>query len=201
MFLFPVPPMTEWLNGWLVEAMTRTEATLSPDVDQAEATPKRDWRRIIREVLIAIVILSVIGWWQARHLVSVGLPVPHTIVYSQNEQPEDLAASAGEQAILYVFAPWCSVCNLVSSNIRWLSAASRTPIIALGLGSDDHTRIREFWQQHDLKKTRLLIGDQETSRALKIGNFPSFYFVRNGKITTRTVGYTSFIGLLVRSWL
>ncbi len=112
------------------------------------------------------------------------------------------AIQPGSAGVVYFFAPWCGVCRHSISNldkqvldgsIRWATA------IALDYGSVQE--VSEFVASTGIGLP-VLLGSDVTARDWEIRGFPTYFVIdADGNISSRSVGYSTAIGLRLRTWL
>jgi thiol-disulfide isomerase/thioredoxin len=152
------------------------------------------------EILLVIAIVYSIHWWRTRDLLpDSGLtPAP-------GFELEDLQGNRWSEeslpgvTVLYFFAPWCGVCNASAHQLRWFhrwSDGVRLVLVALDWNSVDE--IREYATRHRLEAP-VLIGDAATALRFRIGGYPTYYVISDGRIVQRDFGYTTAFGLWWRS--
>jgi peroxiredoxin len=104
--------------------------------------------------------------------------------------------------VLYFFAPWCKVCGPSSSNVNALRAArseSELAIYAVGLEWEDPAELARFAREHELR-VPVLRGTADIERAYRVDSFPTIYVIdERGAVADRVIGYTTEIGLRLRS--
>lgn len=184
------------------EAASGSERTSGPD---AAAKP-RSWRKkALSWALQAMVVLGVlwaVSEWQARRLLDEQTQAPAFSLPTLEGEQVSLQAASGRKVVLYFFAPWCSVCNYSSHNINALREArteSELAIYAVGLGYDEPSEVAGFAKEHELS-VPVLLGSEEMRRAYQVDTFPTVYIIdEQGRIEDRVIGYTTELGLRLRS--
>ena len=161
----------------------------------------RDW---LPSVLLAIVLFHALSWYQSRGMLGAEDRTP---------APEfDLAGIDGERygtenltdrpAVLYFFAPWCTVCRASAHNLRALAKAkgSDLNVFFIALDYESKQSVTEFAERHELPAP-VLLGASKTGRDYKIKGYPTYYVLdRDGVIVSRDLGYTTKLGLWWRTW-
>ena len=175
--------------------------------DKSRKPKKSNGRRIAEwttQIAIFTVAVAAIGFWQTRNMVGTGENAPKLSLTDLDGNRLSLSDSDGIPVVLYFFAPWCSVCHATSHNINALSDAytpDELKIFAVGLGWETSDDLRRFSEKHALK-VPVLIGDKKTQAAYRISSFPSVYILdREHRISYRIVGYTTELGLRLRTTL
>ena len=109
---------------------------------------------------------------------------------------------SGQVGVVYFFAPWCFYCRHSIDNLDELVGNGELAwarLVALEYGSIEE--VREFINETGVDLP-VLLGGQKTSNDWQIRAFPT-YFVIDGKgnIVSRSVGYSTKIGLQARVWM
>ena len=151
-----------------------------------------------------LAVLVGASWWQARDLLPAGEPAPEQLLPTVDGELVRLGEPRGRPAVIYFFAPWCSVCDSASANVAALRAgrsASELDVYAVGLDYEREEEIARFADEHDLD-VPVLLGNGRTRREYRVGSYPTIYLLDGeGRIVHRLVGYTTEIGLWLRLWL
>ena len=172
--------------------------------DDAEP-PKTRWqkaRSILLQLAIVLVALWGIGKWQARNLLPERAAAPAITLTSLDGERLGTATAKGKTLVLYFFAPWCTVCELSSHNIRALRdgrSEDEVAVYAVGLAYEEDNDLRQFALEHELN-VPVLKGTEQTQQDYRIDSFPTVYIIdEDSKVQDRVVGYTTELGLRLRS--
>jgi len=161
------------------------------------------WKRFVLEALVFVVIVAGIQAWRARDL----LPADERSALPEFELVDlqgklwSSAELAGKPAVLYFFAPWCSVCAASSPQLRWFNRwrGADVRLVLVGLDWADTAELRDYASRHRLSMP-VLIGDAATGAAFRIRGYPTYYVIdRDGRIARRDVGITTLPGLWLRT--
>lgn len=167
-----------------------------------KASRRRKWLGVAAQVALLLAALWAVSAWQTRRLLPSSSPAPHFELRTLEGGTMSVVDLRGRPAVLYFFAPWCSVCRLASQNVASLRRARGErdlAVVAVGLDWAREEEVARFAEEHGLE-VPVLLGDDSVLRAYRIGAFPTFYFLdRDGQIRGRTVGYTTLPGLFLRS--
>ena len=151
-------------------------------------------------VLIAAVFYAVHSW-QTRAL-PIDEPAPETVLALLDGSGIRSAMNDGEAGIVYFFAPWCFYCRTSIGNLDGLVAdgqVSWATTVAL-----DYTGAGEVQEFIDKTGVSLpvLMGNPGTASDWSVRAFPTYYVIdAEGRISSRSVGYSTGFGMLVRNWL
>jgi thiol-disulfide isomerase/thioredoxin len=153
------------------------------------------------DVGVIVTILMLIHGWNTRQLPQ-GNEVP-ALVLAQLDSPsiERELPTVGV-GVVYFFAPWCFYCKNSIDNLDKLVANGDIAWArAVALDYEDLEEVRQFVVETGLQQP-VLLGTRQTSQDWNINAFPT-YFVLDGEgnITSRSVGYSTSMGLWVRSKL
>jgi peroxiredoxin len=159
--------------------------------------------RVALEALLFVAIVAGIQAWRARDLLPAGerTAVPVFELADLEGRTWRSADLAGKPAVIYFFAPWCSVCAASSPQLRWFHRwrgdGVRVVLIALDYGSP--SEVREYARNHSLAMP-VLLGTPATGAAFRISGYPTYYVIdAQGRIARRDVGLSTVAGLWART--
>ena len=154
------------------------------------------------QAALLVIVLWGITEWQARNLLPKNSTAPAFTLDSLDGEALSSEALKGRKVVLYFFAPWCSVCNFASKNVVALRNAhdeDEVAVIAIGLGWNTRGEVERFSEEHHLN-VPVLLGDDQLLRNYNINAFPTVYILdEQGVVTDRVVGYTTELGLRLRT--
>ena len=164
--------------------------------------PRKSWRLVV-EVLIVAAIFSLMQTWQSRGLLPAdgSLKAPGFSGKTLDGGDYRLDGASGKKKALYFFAPWCSVCQVMSPNINALAAKSpgSLEVVAVALSFEKASDVSAFTASHALN-VPVVLGNDALMNAYNVQAFPTVYFLNEqGFITGRSVGYTTTPGLWLRT--
>jgi thiol-disulfide isomerase/thioredoxin len=159
------------------------------------------WGSLAFDVLILISIFVLISMWQTRNLPDDEHTPPLELGWLDNMRADSVMVS-GETGVVYFFAPWCFYCRKSIDNLDDLvksGSLAWARVVALEYESLDD--VREFIRETGVDLP-VLLGGPQTSKDWQIRGFPTYFVIDgDGKIASRSVGYSTKIGLQVRAWL
>jgi peroxiredoxin len=108
--------------------------------------------------------------------------------------------SEGKTTVLYFFAPWCQVCHASIGNLQTLFQNNeQVDVIAVALDYTSSNEVMKFTQKHQLTFP-IALGNTQTKQDFAVSGYPSYYVLdKNNVITAKSMGYSSELGLYLRS--
>ena len=161
----------------------------------------RFWLSLGFDALVLLTVFLIIHAWQTR-----GLPLdeaaPETILALLGDSEVRSAVTAGETGIVYFFAPWCFYCRSSVGNLQDLvedGYVNWGTVVALDYG--DAEEVRSFIEKTGVSLP-VLMGNTQTAADWGVRAFPTYYVIdAEGRITSRSVGYSTSIGMMIRNWM
>lgn len=148
-------------------------------------------------LLLLAAVTTVSDAWRSRAVPDQGLP--DWPLHSLEGETIDLDSLSAEGPVLvYFWATWCGVCKLVSPTVDWL--ADDYTVISVALTSGDSRRVARYMTAKGYHFPVVNDPRGELARAWGISATPSIAVIRNGEISSFTVGITTPPGLLARLW-
>jgi len=160
-------------------------------------------KRLAFELLVVIVIVAGVQAWRARDLLpaderTLAPPLELRDLDGRNWSAESLS---GRPAVIYFFAPWCGVCAASSPQLRWFHRwrGDEVTVLLVGLDWAEAGELHAYAARHELPMP-VLAGDAATGAAWRVRGYPTYYVVdAQGRIAARDVGFTTTIGLWLRT--
>lgn len=151
-------------------------------------------------VLIAAVFYAVHSW-QTREL-PIDEPAPETVLALLDGSGIRSAVNAGEAGIVYFFAPWCFYCRTSIGNLDDLVADGQVAwATTVALDYTDAREVQEFIDKTGVSLP-VLMGNPGTASDWSVRAFPTYYVIdAEGSISSRSVGYSTRVGMRIRNWL
>ena len=161
------------------------------------------WKSWLINGVIIISVFLTVSTWNSRNLISQKKLAPIfelSTIYGMTVSLNDFR---GKRVLLYFFAPWCKICDLSISNLNWVKSLlgkESVTLLAIAVAYENLQSIKSFVERNNLK-VPVLIGTPEIIDSYRISAFPTIYAVNeSGNISSSTVGYTSMLGLLWRTF-
>lgn len=159
------------------------------------------WVSLFLDVLLIIAVFTLISMWQTRNLPDKEDVPPLEAVWLDDRSADSVMVK-GQVGVIYFFAPWCFYCRTSIDNLDELVASGKLAwarVVALEYESQDD--VREFINETAVDLP-VLLGSRQTTMDWNIRGFPTYFVIdANGEIASRSVGYSTKIGLKTRVWL
>lgn len=159
------------------------------------------WLSLAFDAVLIMAVFLAIHSWQTRDLPR-DEPAPQTVLQLLEGGSAQSAISDGEAGIVYFFAPWCFYCRTSIGNLDDLVRDGRVAwgtVVALDYG--DPSEVREFID-HTGVTLPVLMGTTQTAADWSVRAFPTYYVIdSDGRISSRSVGYSTLLGMWFRSLL
>lgn len=161
------------------------------------------WASILFEASIIVLVLALFSWYQNRGtLAADGALAPDFTLKSVSGETVQLSQLKGKNVLIYFFAPWCSICHMSGGNLNDLRAAREKEdleILVIGLNYEFEAEIQDFANELQLIMP-VLYGNNQQMQDYKIKGFPTYFVIdEEGKITHRSVGYSTELGMRLRT--
>jgi len=159
------------------------------------------WGSLAVDVMLIITAFVLISMWQTRNLPDDTFTPTLEPFWLDDKRAESVMVS-GETGVVYFFAPWCFYCRKSIDNLDELVSSGKLAwarVVALEYESLDD--VREFIKETGVQLP-VILGSPQTTKDWQIRGFPTYFVIDgDGKIASRSVGYSTKIGLQVRAWL
>jgi len=159
------------------------------------------WASLAFDVVLLILFFVLVSMWQTRNLPDDSYTPSLELAWLDDMRADSLFVP-GQVGVVYFFAPWCFYCRHSIGNLDELVSSGQLPwarLVALDYESLDE--VRTFLEETDVHLP-VLLGGPKTSTDWQIRGFPTYFVIDgDGKIVSRSVGYSTRIGLQVRAWL
>lgn len=159
------------------------------------------WGSLAVDVLLIITAFTLVHMWQTRDLPDDDHTPPLELMWLDDRQADSIMVP-GEVGVIYFFAPWCFYCKHSIDNLDKLVASGKLSwarTVALEYGSLDE--VREFLNETGVNLP-VLLGGPKTTSDWNIRAFPTYFVIdEDGQIASRSVGYSTKIGMQSRVWL
>jgi thiol-disulfide isomerase/thioredoxin len=148
-----------------------------------------------------VVVFLAVHAWQTRNL-PINEAVPDTVLALLDGSGVRSAVSSGETGIVYFFAPWCFYCRNSIGNLDELVGEGRVAWgTVIALDYNDAAEVQAFIENTGVS-LQVLMGTGTTAEDWGIRGFPTYFVVdAQGNISSRSVGYSTGLGMMIRNWL
>ncbi len=162
-------------------------------------------KKLLIQVFIFFVIFHSISWLRELTLLDTDgtEPVPNVIVKSPQGEVINLSQYEGKPTIYYFWAPWCTVCKMSMPNLQDFhhDNKDKVNVVAVALSYESREEVVDFIEQNEFEFDYVL-GNMKVSEAFKIEGYPTYYIAdEDGKLVSKSMGYTSEIGMKIRSFI
>lgn len=155
---------------------------------------------LLLDVALIVGVFLAIHAWQTRNL-PVNELAPETFLPRLDGSGISTPFQPGEAGVVYFFAPWCTVCKTSIDNLDDLvtdGSIAWGAAIALDYGDDDE--VQAFIDQAGVSLP-VFMGHSGTASDWSIRAYPTYYVIdAEGRISSRSVGYSTWLGMRVRAW-
>lgn len=159
------------------------------------------WTALLVDALAIIAVFIAISSWQTRNLPSDD-NTPQLKAVWLDSASADYAMPAGDTGVVYFFAPWCSICRHSIGNLSELVSSGDIAwarVVALDYRNIDE--VREFIAETNVTLP-VILGDAQTAEDWQIRGYPTYFVIdAEGRIVSRSIGYSTKLGLKARAWL
>lgn len=159
------------------------------------------WASLFVDVVLIMAAFALISMWQTRNLPD-ATHTPALEAVWLDDMSADAVTVEGQVGVIYFFAPWCFYCRTSIDNLDELVADGKLAwarVVALEYENLDD--VREFINETGVGLP-VLLGSRQTTLDWNIQGFPTYFVIdEQGGIVSRSVGYSTKIGLTTRVWL
>ena len=102
--------------------------------------------------------------------------------------------------IVYFFAPWCEICHASIGNLQAIYEKNDDiDVVAIALDFNEKEDVLAFTAKHQLTFP-VAYGNEIVKKHFKVQGYPSYYVLdENNKIQAKSIGYSTELGILLRS--
>lgn len=159
---------------------------------------------MLLNVGLAVLVFLVVSAFQSRNMLAAdGEAAPDLRGITLAGERYDLAELRERPALVYFFAPWCTICAVSADNLvrlrRWRDVED-LEIVAVALDWESEAEVRDYVERHELN-VRVVLAGAEVARDWRIQAFPSYYVLdERHRVLRRDIGYSTQLGLWLRAW-
>lgn len=157
------------------------------------------WRGYAINLLLFVLMVAGIRFWQQRDMVSGQAPPLQGVTAAG--QPFTLAAHSGHPVLVHFWATWCPVCRVEQASIAAI-AHDDPDVITIAMQSGKPDQLAVYMREQGISIPVINDPDGSIARAWGVHVVPaSFIISADGKVRFIEVGYTTGFGLRMRKWL
>lgn len=158
-----------------------------------------NWRSLAINLLVFVVVMVGIRFWQQRDIVTGPAPVLQGATLAN--QAYKLPARPAQPVLVHFWATWCPVCRAEQGSIADM-AKNNPNVITIAMQSGTPEEVSRYMREQGIDFPVLNDADGSISAAWGVHAVPaSFIITTDGQIKFVEVGYTTSIGLRLRLWL
>lgn len=159
-------------------------------------TKNRCYSWLIYIVIFLLVMLGA-NMWKTRDITSGNLSELNGELMDGTEFT--ISEFSGRPVLIYFWASWCPICNLVNGNVQ--SISEDYPVISVASWSEGEVEVKAYMHENQLTFPVLLDNTGELAQAFGLKGVPiSFILDPDGEIKFVESGYSSEAGLRLRLW-
>ena len=160
-------------------------------------------KKLLLQAFVFFVIFHGISWLRELTLLDTdgSIAVPNLAVQQIDGNSVNLADYKGKPVVYYFWAPWCSVCKMSMPNLQdfHLENKDKVHVVAVALSYDSKDEVVAYMEENDFSFDYVL-GNVMVSQAFKIQGYPTYYVAdKDGMLVSKSMGYTSELGMQIRS--
>lgn len=159
------------------------------------------WGSLAFDAILIIAFFVAVSMWQTRNLPDDEHTPSLELGWLDDMRAESVMVS-GQTGVVYFFAPWCFYCRKSIDNLDELVSNGQLAWArVVALEYEDLDDVREFIKETGVQLP-VLLGGPQTSEDWQIRGFPTYFVIDgDGRIVSRSVGYSTKIGLQARVWM
>lgn len=180
--------------------MSNNDSLKPSDQDEPQATGKR-WQTRLLEYSLFILAFIALSSWLNRHLLDDGSQIPELQLPALDQASGQLSWPAeDQQTLVYLFAPWCSVCRISMPGLNLLPRDDLR-VVAIALDWNSRGEVDEFITDVGYDG-EVLLGDERSRELFKVSGYPSYYVLdKYGQVIHQDRGLSTPPGLWLRTQL
>lgn len=159
---------------------------------------KRQFVKIIRDVIILVMIIMAVSLYMQRNAVDGQAPAIDGVLL--NNDRVVLAQLRGKPVLIHFWATWCGICRFEQNSID--NIAKDHQVISIAMSSGEKNELKAYIKENRLNFPVLNDPYAELSGKYGVQGVPASFIVdAQGQIRFTEIGYTSEWGLRLRLWL
>lgn len=162
------------------------------------------WLSQLKTVLLVVAIVSAVGFYQQRNMVSGYAPDLVTTTLTGDLYKLSDHYRQGP-VLVYFWGSWCPICDQTSPAVSDIAAASSgggSRVISVALASGSDQTVMDYLHRHQYVFTTLNDDSGAISQRWGVTVTPSFFYLNTkGEIVMVSAGLSSEWGIRIRLWL
>jgi len=153
------------------------------------------------QVAVFLVIFQGLSMFREVSMLPAGKPIAsQSILLDTLDNKTIELTNLPKTTVIYFFAPWCQICHASISNLQAIyDKNEHINVIAVALDYIDKKEVYDFSSQHHLTFP-IALGTEQVKAKFKVIGYPSYYVIdEENTIISKSMGYSSEIGLLLRT--
>ena len=170
------------------------------DIDQEapQGSRKKGALRWFWDIAIVLLAVWAVNAWHTRDMLATDQTIRDFNVVSLSGEVVTAQADSNRPTLMYFFAPWCSVCRASIGNLDDLDP-SKVQLYVIALDYKNQNEVEQFVSDVGLEAP-VYLGTNEIRDGFAVKAYPSYYVLdENFNITSRTVGYSTSLGMWLRT--
>jgi thiol-disulfide isomerase/thioredoxin len=157
---------------------------------------RQNIKKIVFYTVVTVIIF--VGQFVLNHGLKMG--IPPAIEQKTMRGQDAMTIILKGPAIIYFWAEWCGVCNLMQPAMNEVSLDSSVLTVAIKSGSEQ--KVQEYLRHKKLNWNVVNDPLGQIAEQYQARGVPSIFFLNNqGEIVLTSSGYTSEVGLRLRLWM
>ncbi len=154
-------------------------------------------KKYIKEIILFIIFITIFSNIISLYKSSDLNQKPLYISSITTINNENYTLPVDKPILIHIWAVWCPVCKLESSNIQSISKEYEVVTIAVKSGSNND--IKKYLEENNLNFKVINDTDGELANQFNVSVFPTtIIYNKNREVVFSDVGYTSTWGLWLR---
>ncbi len=154
-------------------------------------------KKYIKEIILFIIFITIFSNIISLYKSSDLNQKPLYISSITTINDENYTLPVDKPILIHIWAVWCPVCKLESSNIQSISKEYEVVTIAVKSGSNND--IKKYLEENNLNFKVINDTDGELANQFNVSVFPTtIIYNKNREVVFSDVGYTSTWGLWLR---
>jgi len=168
------------------------------DQEVPPGSPKKGVMRWLWDITIVLLAVWAVNAWYTRDMLATNQTIRSFNVVSLSGAVTEVKADPERPTLMYFFAPWCSVCRASIGNLDDLDP-DKVQLYVIALDYKSQNEVEQFVSDVGLESP-VYLGTNEIRDGFAVKAYPSYYVLDESfSITSRTVGYSTSLGMWLRT--